>query len=58
MLLSELFGEDPLPMTKEEREVFSHATRLWNQKFDRIVKESKLPPIKTRIHVRKEKKNG
>lgn len=58
MTLSELFGDNPLQMTAEERAFLESAKHLWSEQFDAIIRESRGPKIKTRIHVKKSKKNG
>jgi len=58
MTLSELFGDDPLQMSSEERKFLENATHLWAAQFDAIIRESRGPKLKTRIHVKKGKKNG
>jgi len=59
MTLSELFGDDPLKMSAEERAFLESAQHLWAAQFEAIIHESRGPKIKTRIHVKKgKKKNG
>jgi hypothetical protein len=58
MTLSELLGADPLKMTAEERVFLERASALWATQFDAIIRESRGPKVKTRIHVKKGKKNG
>lgn len=59
MTLSELFGDNPHQVTAEERVFFERAKTLWASQFDAIIRESRGPKIKTRIHVKKgKKKNG
>ncbi len=58
MTLSELFGDDPLQMTAEERKFLENAKHLWATQFEAIIRESRGPKLKTRIHVKKSKKNG
>lgn len=58
MTLSELFGGDPLQITAEERVFLERARDLWSTQFDAIIRENRGPKIKTRIVVKKGKKNG
>lgn len=58
MTLSELFGDNPLQMSAEEQAFLESAKTMWAAQFDAIIRESKAPKIKTRIHVKKSKKNG
>lgn len=59
MTLTELFGDDPLKMSVEERAFLENAAHLWATQFEAIIRESRGPKIKTRIHVKKgKKKNG
>lgn len=58
MTLSELFGDEPLPMTAEERRFLEHAKSLWARQFDQIIRESRGPKVKTRIVVKKVRKDG
>ena len=58
MTLSELFGDEPLSMTAEERRFLEQAKNLWSRQFDQIIRENRGPKAKTRIHVKKSKKNG
>jgi hypothetical protein len=58
MTLSELFGDNPLSITVEERKFLERASALWARQFDSIIRESRGPKIKTRIVVKKAKKNG
>lgn len=58
MLLSELFGDDSHKISEEELNFFMTTQSLWRNKFDAIVRESAEPKVKTRIHVRKKRKNG
>jgi len=58
MTLSELFGDNPLQMSIEERQFFETAKHLWANQFNAIIRENRGPKIKTRIVVRKAKKNG
>jgi hypothetical protein len=55
MTLSELFGDEPLKLSAA---TFEQAKSLWAHQFELIIQESRGPKIKTRIHVRKGKKNG
>lgn len=57
MTLSELFGDEPLNMTAEERSFLETAKYLWANQFDQIIRENRGPKVKTRIVV-KAKKNG
>lgn len=56
MLLSELFNDDPFYTTVEEREVMTNVMSLWTSRFSKIIKETREPVIKKRIHVRKARK--
>jgi hypothetical protein len=58
MTLSELFGDDPLSISVEERKFLEQASVLWARQFDGIIRESRGPKIKTRIVVKKAKKHG
>jgi hypothetical protein len=58
MTLSELLGDEPLSMTAEERKFLEHAKNLWARQFDQIIRENRGPKVKTRIVVKKAKKNG
>jgi hypothetical protein len=58
MTLSELFGDDPLTLSREESQFLEQAKDLWARQFDQIIRESRGPKIKTRIIVRKAVKNG
>jgi len=58
MTLSELFGEEPLVMTAEERKFLEQAQFLWARQFDQIIRENRGPKVKTRIVVKKKAKNG
>lgn len=58
MTLSELFGDEPLQMSAEEREFLESAKHLWAMQFEAIIRESRGPKPKTRIVVKKSKKNG
>lgn len=58
MTLSELFGDNPLQMSDEERRFLENASHLWAKQFEAIIRESRGPKIKTRIVVKKGKKNG
>lgn len=58
MTLSELFGDEPLQMSVEERAFLEQAKNLWASQFDQIIRESRGPKVKTRIVVKKAKKNG
>ena len=56
MLLSELFSEDFQP---ERRGKYPrHAASFWAEQFERIVRESRGPKLKTRIVVRKADEDG
>lgn len=57
MTLSELLGDEPLQITAEERKFLEHAKSLWARQFDQIIRESRGPKVKTRIHVKKARKN-
>lgn len=57
MLLSELFGDEPFQLSAEERKFLEHAKHLWAAQFEAIIRESRGPKVKTRIHVKKGKKN-
>lgn len=58
MTLSELFGDEPLSMTVEEQNFLKRASSLWANQFDQIIRESRGPKAKTRIVIKKAKKNG
>lgn len=58
MTLSELFGDEPLSMSAEERKFLEQASNLWARQFDQIIRESRGPKAKTRIVIKKAKKNG
>ena len=58
MTLSELFGDKPLPLAIQELSFYEQAKVMWASQFDQIIKENRAPVIKTRIHVKKGKKNG
>jgi hypothetical protein len=58
MLLSELFGDDSHKITEEELAFFLATKSLWSKQFDKIVCESEGPKAKTRIYVKKKKRNN
>lgn len=58
MTLSELFGDEPLSMSAEERKFLERASNLWARQFDQIIRESRGPKVKTRIVIKKAKNNG
>lgn len=58
MTLSELFGDNKQIMTAEERAFLETATAVWSKRFSEIVKESRGPSLKTRIHVIKGNQDG
>jgi len=58
MTLSELLGDEPLQLSTDQGSFFEQAKLLWARQFEQIIHESRGPKIKTRIHVRKTKKNG
>jgi hypothetical protein len=58
MRLSELFNDDPFPVSAEERSIREQAVQLWSTRKNLIIKEIKKPSgptPKTRIVVRKDK---
>ena len=57
MTLSELFGDEPLSISPEERKFLEQAKHLWARQFDQIIRENRGPKVKTRIVVKKTK-NG
>jgi hypothetical protein len=57
MTLSELFGDEPL-ITPVAGNIREQASYLWSLQFEQIIQENRGPKIKTRIHVKKGKKNG
>jgi len=58
MTLSELFGDNPLQMSLEERQFLEAARHLWSDQFEAIIRENRGPKAKTRIVVKKGKQNG
>jgi hypothetical protein len=46
MLLSELFGDEPLRLSKEERSFLEMAQGVWAKNFNNIVRESQTPKNK------------